>query len=220
MTETTIEKLFESIPSYLANLFKTSLYPWEVIPRINSYIEEIYDSCLQNCFKELSPGILIGNNVTISPLATIIAPAIIGHETEIRPGAYLRGNVITGTGCVIGNSSEIKNAVIFDYAQIPHFNYVGDSVIGNYAHMGAGAVCSNLKADKSMVIVKTTPPTCSGLIKFGAILGDHAEVGCGCVLNPGTVICQNSRIYPLTSVRGVVPANSIMKSADKIVPIE
>ena len=121
---------------------------------------------------------------------------------------------------MIGNSSEIKNAVIFDYVQIPHFNYVGDSVIGNYAHMGAGAVCSNLKADKSTVVVKTNPPLNSGLIKFGAILADHAEVGCGCVLNPGTVIGQNSRIYPLTSVRGVVPKNSIMKSADKIVPIE
>ena len=220
MTETTCEKLFNSIPSYLVNLFYDPVYPWEVIPHINSYIKEIYDACLQNGFKELSQGLLVGKNVTLSPLATIIAPAIIGHDTEIRPGAYLRGNVITGTGCVIGNSSEIKNTVIFDYVQIPHFNYVGDSVIGNYAHMGAGAVCSNLKADKSTVIVKTNPPLNSGLIKFGAILADHAEVGCGCVLNPGTVIGQNSRIYPLTSVRGVVPKNSIMKSADKIVPIE
>lgn len=220
MMEISTNQLFNSIPCYLENLFKDKTYPWEVLPYVNEYIMEIYDFCLKNGFSEYEPGILIGKNVKISPLATIIAPAIIGHDCEIRPGAYIRGNVITGTGCVIGNSSEVKNAVLFDYAQIPHFNYVGDSVIGNYAHMGAGAVCSNLKADKSMVVVKSTPPINTGLTKFGAILADNAEVGCGCVLNPGAIVCPNARIYPLTSVRGVIPSNSIMKSADTIVPIK
>lgn len=220
MTEITCGKLFESVPEYLSDLFKRVNYPWEVLPIISGYIDEIYDYCIKNGFSVYADGVLIGKNVTVAESATILAPAIIGHETEIRPGAYIRGNVITGTGCVIGNSSEIKNTVILDFAQIPHFNYAGDSVIGNYAHMGAGAVCSNLKADKSTIIVKSKPPINSGLRKFGAILGDRTEIGCGCVLNPGTVVCPNTRIYPLTSVRGVIPKNSIMKSSEVIVPIE
>ncbi len=220
MTDISCDKLFESVPDYLEALFKRVKYPWEMLPCIQSYIKEIYVHCLENGFNEYADGILIGKNVAVAESATIIAPAIIGHETEIRPGAYIRGNVITGRRCVIGNSSEIKNTVILDYAQIPHFNYAGDSVIGNYAHMGAGAVCSNLKGDKSKVFVKTEPPINSNLKKFGAILADHTEIGCGCVLNPGTVVCANTRIYPLTSVRGVIPKNSIMKSSDVIVPIE
>ena len=220
MIELTSDKLFNSIPSYLVSLFDSVNYPWEIIPRINIYITEIYEDCLKKGFTEFSKGILIGKNVTISENSKIISPAIIGHESEIRPGAYIRGNVITGTGCVIGNSSEIKNAVILDYAQIPHFNYVGDSVIGNFAHMGAGAVCSNLKSDKSLVVVNSDSPINTGLKKLGAVLADCTEVGCGCVLNPGTVVCKNSRIYPLTSVRGVVVPNAIMKSTDNIVPIE
>lgn len=219
MTEITCGKLFESVPEYLSDLFKRVNYPWEVLPIISGYIDEIYDYCIKTGFSVYADGVLIGKNVTVAESATILAPAIIGHETEIRPGAYIRGNVITGTGCVIGNSSEIKNTVILDFAQIPHFNYAGDSVIGNYAHMGAGAVCSNLKADKSTIIVKSKPPINSGLRKFGAILGDRTEIGCGCVLNPGTVVCPNTRIYPLTSVRGVLPKNSIMKSSEVIVPI-
>ncbi len=220
MREITCKSLFNSVPFYLEKLFRNAVYPWEILPRINGYIEEIYDLCLEKGFIEYSPGILIGKEVKIPSSATIMAPAIIGHECVIRPGAYIRGNVITGTGCVIGNSCEIKNAILLDYAQIPHFNYVGDSVIGNHAHMGASSVCSNLKADRSSVIVRSTPPINSGLTKFGAIIADNAEVGCGCVLNPGTVVCQNSRIYPLTSVRGVIQGNSIMKSADNIVPIK
>ena len=162
---------------------------------------------------------MIGQNTKIATTATIIAPTIIGHESEVRHGAFIRGDVITGIGCVIGNSCEIKNSIILDHAQIPHFNYVGDSIIGNYAHLGAGAVCSNLKSDKSLIIVKSKPEIETGLKKLGAVLGDHAEVGCGCVLNPGTIICNNSRVYPLMSIRGVIPRDSIMKSADNIVPI-
>ncbi len=220
MSEITCDKLFSSIPSYLIKLFNNVKYPWDILKNINFYINEIYEECLQNDFSEYSKGVLIGKNTTIADSATIIAPAIIGHESEIRPGAYIRGNVITGAGCVIGNSSEIKNTVILDCAQIPHFNYAGDSVIGNYAHMGAGVVCSNLKSDKTPIIVKSKPPINTGMKKFGAVLADHAEVGCGCILNPGSIICNNSRIYPLTSVRGVVPPNSIMKASNIIVPIE
>ena len=220
MKDVTCDKLFCSFPLYLYELFENSTYPWEILPYISDYTKKIYDHCLKNGFTEFADGVLIGKDVSISEAATIIAPSIIGHESEIRPGAYIRGNVITGSRCVIGNSSEVKNSVILDHAQIPHFNYVGDSVIGNYAHLGAGAVCSNLKGDKTLVTVKTEPPINSGLKKFGAILADHAEIGCGCVLNPGTVIGQNTRIYPLISVRRVVPANSIMKSADCIVSIK
>ena len=220
MTEVTCNTLFKAYPWYLEKLFGKALYPWEILPIINGYISEIYRDCIENGFVEYTDGVLIGKNVSIAPSATILAPAIIGDETEIRPGAYIRGNVITGKRCVIGNSSEVKNTVILDNAQIPHFNYAGDSVIGNFAHLGAGSVCSNLKGDKSLVTVKTEPPINTGLKKFGAILADGADVGCGCVLNPGTVVCSNTRIYPLTSVRGVIPANSIMKAAGVIVPIE
>ena len=220
MNQITSNKLFKSYPWYLTTLFSGCSYPWEILSATHKYIEEIYSLCIDNGFTENAEGILVGKNVSISPLATLIAPAIIGDDTEIRPSAYIRGNVITGKGCVIGNSSEVKNSIILDYAQIPHFNYAGNTVIGNYAHMGAGAVCSNLKSDKSLVSVKTNPPINTGLIKFGAILGDNVEVGCGCVLNPGTVICPNSRIYPLTAVRGVIPANSIMKSSTIIIPIK
>ncbi len=220
MSEITCNKLFRSIPTYLVELFNSAKYPWEILKNINNYITEIYEECIKNGFTEYSKGVLIGRNVAIAETATIMAPAIIGHESEIRPGAYIRGNVITGANCVIGNSSEIKNTVILDRAQLPHFNYAGDSVIGNYAHMGAGAVCSNLKGDKTPITVKAEPPIETGLKKFGAVLGDHTEVGCGCILNPGTIICNNSRIYPLTSLRGVVPPNSIMKASNIIVPIE
>ena len=219
MIEITCDKLFASIPPYLEMLFNNAKYPWDILKNINSYIKEIHEECLQNGFKEYTKGVLIGRNTIIATTATIIAPAIIGHDSEVRHGAFIRGNVITGVDCVIGNSSEVKNTVILDHAQIPHFNYVGDSVVGNYAHLGAGAVCSNLKSDKTLVIIKSEREIETGLKKLGAVLADHAEVGCGCVLNPGTIICNNSRIYPLTSVRGVVPPDSIMKSSDNIVPI-
>ena len=157
MIEITCDKLFGSVPPYLERLFNSTKYPWEILKNIDSYIKEIQQEYLQNGFTEISKGILIGQNTKIATNATIIAPTIIGHESEVRHGAFIRGDVITGIGCVIGNSCEIKNSVILDHAQIPHFNYVGDSIIGNYAHLGAGAVCSNLKSDKSLIIVKSKP---------------------------------------------------------------
>ena len=149
--------------------------------------------------------------------AVAVYPAVIGHGCEVRVGAYIRGNVITGENCVIGNSSELKNCILLSRVQVPHYNYVGDSVLGNRAHMGAGAICSNLKSDKSNVAVKGDEIYETGLRKFGAILGDGADIGCGSVLNPGTVIGRESSVYPLTSVRGVIPCRCIVKSSSEIV---
>ena len=153
----------------------------------------------------------------IANTATILPPAIIGAGTEIRPGAYLRGNVICGYNCVIGNSTELKNVVLLDKVQVPHYNYVGDSVLGNRAHLGGGAICSNLKADGKNVVIHGDQEYETGLRKIGAILGDHADVGCGCVLNPGTVVGKNTSVYPLTSLRGVYPADCIVKAQKEIV---
>ncbi|MBR2965366.1 MAG: UDP-N-acetylglucosamine pyrophosphorylase [Clostridia bacterium] len=168
-------------------------------------------------FTEISEGVWVGRDVTIYPTATILPPAIIGSGTEIRPGAFLRGNVITGENCVIGNSSELKNCVLLDKVQTPHYNYVGDSVLGNFAHMGAGSICSNLKSDGKAVVIHGDTEYETGLRKVGAILGDHADVGCGCVLNPGTVIGKNTSVYPLCALRGVYPEDCIVKSPDNVV---
>ncbi|MBR4071217.1 MAG: UDP-N-acetylglucosamine pyrophosphorylase [Clostridia bacterium] len=168
----------------------------------------------------ISDGVLIGEGVTIHKSAVIIPPAVIGKGTEIRPGAFLRGNVIIGEGCVIGNSSELKNCILLDGVQVPHYNYVGDSILGNKAHMGAGAVCSNLKSDGRAVVIHGDEEYETGLRKIGAILGDGADIGCGCVLNPGTVVGKSTTVYPLTSLRGVYPENCIVKSTTIVVKRE
>lgn len=201
---------------YLKNLFADSEYPWEILPNIKDYIKALLEIGIEG-FTLLKEGVLVGKDVKIHPSAVIEAPAVIGHGTEIRPGAFLRGNVITGENCVLGNSSEFKNAVLLDGVQVPHYNYVGDSVLGNKAHMGAGAVCSNLKSDKSNIVIHGDSNIETGLRKIGAILADGADVGCGCVLNPGTVIGKDTSVYPLTSVRGVIDGGMIVKSLDNIV---
>ncbi len=205
--------LFNGIPERVKGIFAQSEYPWEVISLIHEYINniELVDLTLY------AEGIWIGRNTRISALATLNAPAIIGHGCEIRPGAYIRGNVIICDNCVIGNSTEIKNSVIMNNVQLPHYNYVGDSVIGNNSHLGAGVICSNLKSDKTPVIIKLDPPYETNMRKLGAIIGDSAEIGCNCVLNPGTIIGKNSRVYPLNSVRGVIAEKSIVKSGSIIV---
>lgn len=213
------KELFDCKVSYLKELFQKSNYPWEILPEIKNHINKLIKNGIDE-FEEIKKGVFVGKNVKIHPSAVIEAPAIIGDNTEIRPCAYLRGNVITGAGCVIGNSSEIKNAVLLDGVQVPHYNYVGDSVLGNFAHMGAGAICSNLKSDKKEIVIHAKTPIETGLRKMGGILGDGADVGCGSVLNPGTVIGKNSRIYPVTAVRGVIPSNVIVKSMENIVNIE
>lgn len=194
------------------DLFMESVYPWEIIPRIREYILKHLQVGLDG-YRELYDGVLIGEGVRIHESAVIEGPAIIGAYTEIRPNAYIRGSVIVGRDCVIGNSTELKNCILLDGAQVPHYNYVGDSIIGTKAHLGAGAICSNLKSDKSNVTINCGEKIDTGLRKLGAIVGDGAEIGCGCVLNPGTVIGKRTCVYPLTSARGVYPEDSIVKDA-------
>ncbi len=218
MNNITNNDLFKVTTPYLKDLFDNHCYPWEILPNIKNHVDFLFKN-IPTGFKLLKEGILVGENVTISDQAIIIPPIIIGPNTEIRPGAYLRGNVITGSNCVIGNSSELKNCILLDNVQIPHYNYVGDSILGNNSHLGAGTVCSNLKSDKSNVVIHADTNFTTNLRKIGAILGDNVEVGCNSVLNPGTIIGKNTRVYPLTSLRGVIPNDKIVKSANKIVEI-
>lgn len=211
-----IKELFDCKTPYLITLFEKYKYPWEILPEIKNYIRELIENGIEG-YEEISEGVLIGKNVKIYPTAVIEGPAIIGDGTEIRPGAFIRGSVITGANCVIGNSTELKNCVMLDKVQVPHYNYVGDSVLGNHAHMGAGSICSNLKSDGKPVVIHGDTDYETGLRKIGGILADGADVGCGCVLNPGTVIGKNTSVYPLTSLRGVFPSDCIVKSADNIV---
>ncbi len=208
--------LYDCKTPYLCELFENAEYPWEMLPKIKDYINNLIEVGIPG-FTKYADGILVGENVKIYPTATIEAPAIIGACTEIRPGAFLRGNVITGENCVIGNSSELKNCILLDKVQVPHYNYVGDSVLGNHAHMGAGSICSNLKSDGKPVVIHGDIDYETGLRKIGGILADDADVGCGCVLNPGTVIGKNTSVYPLTALRGVFPSGCIIKSIDNVV---
>ena len=209
-------ELFECNVPYLKDLFDKSEYPWEMLPKIKDLILSLIEKGMPD-FTELKEGVLVGKDVKIADTATIEAPAIIGHGTEIRPGAFIRGSVITGSNCVIGNSSELKNCILLDKVQVPHYNYVGDSVLGNHAHMGAGSICSNLKSDGKNIVIHGDTEIETGLRKIGGILADEADVGCGCVLNPGTVIGKNTSVYPLTSLRGVIPSGCIVKALNNIV---
>lgn len=210
------KELFDCKNAYLKELFDKYEYSYEIVPNIKNYIKELIANGIEG-FTKISDDVLIGEDVKIYPNTTIEGPTIIGSGSEIRPGAFIRGSVITGENCVIGNSTEIKNSVLLDKVQVPHYNYVGDSVLGNHAHMGAGSICSNLKADGKNVVIHSDIDYETNLRKLGGILGDNADVGCGCVLNPGTVIGKNTSIYPLTSLRGVIPSNCIVKSLNNIV---
>lgn len=192
-------------------------YPWEALSGIGEEILSLGEM-LADEFKEIIPQVWVHQTATLAPTAYIGAPAIIGAKTEIRHGAFIRAAALVGEGCVIGNSTELKNVILFDGVQVPHYNYVGDSILGYRAHMGAGAVTSNVKSDRTPVVIHGGAVVYeTGLKKCGAMLGDGAEIGCGCVLNPGTVIGKGSHIYPLSSVRGVVPAESIYKTGGVIV---
>ncbi len=210
------KELFECNTDYLKDLFDNAEYPWEMLPKIKDYILKLIEKGIPG-FTKLADGVLVGENVKIHPSATIEAPAIIGDGCEIRPGAFIRGSIITGKNCVIGNSTELKNCVLLDKVQVPHYNYVGDSILGNFAHMGAGSICSNLKSDGKNIVIHGDESYETGLRKIGGILADKADIGCGCVINPGTVIGKNTSVYPLTSLRGVYPEGCIVKAADKIV---
>ena len=203
-------------PSYMKEFFDRYEYPWQMLPHIKGLIAELLEKGIPG-YTLLKEGVLVGKDVNISTTATIIPPAIIGSGTEIRPGCYIRGNFICGENCVLGNSSEFKNAILLHHVQAPHYNYVGDSILGNYAHLGAGVVCSNLKSNGKNIVIHGDAEIETGLRKIGAILGDYADIGCQSVLNPGTVIGQHTQVYPLSMVRGVVPENSIYKAKDNIV---
>ncbi|MBE5816477.1 MAG: UDP-N-acetylglucosamine pyrophosphorylase [Clostridiales bacterium] len=209
-------ELFSCTTEYLVSLFDSCEYPWEMLPKINDYIISVIKNGITG-YITYSDNVLIGENVKIYPTATIEGPAIIGSNSEVRPGAFIRGNVITGENCVLGNSSEFKNCILLKNVQAPHYNYVGDSVLGNFCHLGAATVCSNLKSDKKAVVIHGDEDYNTGLRKVGAILADYADVGSGCVLNPGTVIGRNTSVYPGNTLRGVFPGGSIIKSMSNIV---
>ena len=210
------KNLFDCKNKILENFFDKFEYPWQLILELKNLIQNLILSGLKG-YTEIEKGVFVGDNVNIHKSVVILPPAIIGANTEIRPNAYLRGNVIIGENCVIGNSTELKECILLNKVQVPHYNYVGNSVLGNYAHLGAGSICSNLKADGKNVVIHGEKDYETGLRKVGAFLGDFADVGCNCVLNPGTIVGKNSSIYPLTSVRGVIPENSIVKSMKEIV---
>lgn len=218
MKDFTIEKLLDLKETIASELFEGKTYPWEVLPEIKDFILKLGKTLDSEEYEYKEGDIWIAKSAKIAPTACINGPAIIGKDTEVRHCAFIRGNAIVGEGCVVGNSTELKNVVIFNCVQVPHYNYVGDAVLGYRSHMGAGSICSNVKSDKQLVVVKDGEEKIeTGLKKFGAMLGDHVEVGCGSVLNPGTVIGRNSNIYPISSVRGCVPADSIYKNKNVVV---
>ena len=200
-----------------AELFRDKTYPWEVLPEIKAFILKLGATLPEAEFDNPSEDVWIAKDAKVFPSAYIGGPCIIDHEAEVRHCAFIRGSAIVGKGCVVGNSVELKNVVLFDKVQTPHYNYVGDSVLGYRAHMGAGSITSNVKSDKTLVVVKGDVEIATGLKKFGAILGDFVEVGCNSVLNPGSILGRRVSVYPTSSVRGVVPEGCIYKSASDIV---
>lgn len=218
MEQLTIKELLDLNQTIAAELFEGKTYPWEVLPEIGKFIVKLGNTLSEDEYDKVGENVWIAKSAKVAPTALINGPAIIGKNTEVRHCAFVRGNALVGEGCVVGNSVELKNVVIFNSVQVPHYNYVGDSVLGYKSHMGAGSITSNVKSDKTLVVVKGKDQRIeTGLKKFGAMLGNYVEVGCNSVLNPGTVIGCNSNIYPVSCVRGVVPSDSIYKSQDNIV---
>lgn len=218
MEECKIEKLYNLDETMAKPLLENLTYPWEALPKIKEFIIDLGSKLNPEIFELKGENIWIAKSANVMPTAYIKGPAIIGENAEVRHCAFIRGNAIVGNNAVVGNSTELKNVILFNNVQVPHYNYVGDAILGHKAHMGAGSITSNVKSDKKLVIVKNSTQTIeTGLKKFGAMIGDNVEVGCGSVLNPGTVIGKNTNIYPLSSVRGVVPENSIYKKQNEIV---
>lgn len=212
--------LFDTQASEISPYLAECTFPWEILPVLKQILSALEKSLKQKGYREIKPQIWAGENTVISPTAVLNGPCIIGHGTEIRHCAYIRGNVIIGNQCVIGNSTELKNAVLFDNVQVPHYNYVGDSILGKNVHLGAGTILSNLKSDRTNVsITLPTGKLDTGLRKFGALIGDRTEIGCGCVLNPGTIIGRECRVHPLNSVRGWIPEKHIYKSREEVIPV-
>ena len=211
------EELFDLDHTLAKDYLKQYEHPWEALKGIKEMIVELGEKLDPNEYKEVSEHVWIHKDATVFPSAYIAPPCIIGAGTEVRHCAFIRGSALVGENCVVGNSCELKNVILFDHVQTPHYNYVGDSILGYYAHMGAGSITSNVKSDRKPVVVHGEEDVETGLKKFGAMIGDHVEVGCNSVLNPGTVIGRNSNVYPLARVRGTIPADSIYKDEDNIV---
>lgn len=213
-----IKELYTLSETIAAGLFQSLEYPWEALPKISSFICALGKSLPSDIYEQRGENVWVAKSADIAPTAYINGPAIIDEEAQVRHCAFIRGNAIVGKGAVVGNSTELKNVVLFNKVQVPHYNYVGDSILGYKSHMGAGSITSNVKSDKTLVAVKSgTEAFPTGLKKFGAMLGDEVEVGCNSVLNPGTVIGRRSNIYPLSMVRGVVPPQSIYKNKNEII---
>ena len=218
MEECRIENLYNLEQTIAKDIFEGVTYPWEVLPKIEEFIISLGKTLDKNEYEEKGENIWIAKSAKVAPTAYIAGPAIIGKNAEIRHCAFIRGKAIVGEGAVVGNSTELKNVILFNKVQVPHYNYVGDSILGYKSHMGAGSITSNVKSDKKLVIVKNGKEQIeTGLKKFGAMSGDEVEVGCGSVLNPGTVVGKHTNIYPLSSIRGVVPEHSIYKNQNEIV---
>ena len=217
MKELTIEELYTLDETIAKDIFEGVTYPWEVLPKISGFILELGTTLSEEEYEKCGEDVLIAKSAKVAPTAYIHGPAIIGKDAEVRHCAFVRGNAIVGEGAVVGNSTELKNVILFNKVQVPHYNYVGDSILGYKAHMGAGSITSNVKSDKTLATVKTPEgPIETGLKKFGAMLGDEVEVGCGTVLNPGTVVGKHTNIYPLSMVREFIPANSIYKKQGEV----
>ena len=213
----TVKELFAENDSLGYALLKTVTYPFEALKLISDYIKRIGPTLDPEIYEEKGENIWIARSAKVAPTASITGPCIIGERTEVRHCAFIRGSALVGNDCVVGNSTELKNVILTETVQVPHYNYVGDSVLGSHSHMGAGSITSNVKSDKTLVVIKSGEEKYeTGLKKMGAVLGDFVEVGCGSVLNPGTVIGKNTNIYPLSSVRGVIPENSIYKKAGEV----
>ena len=218
MENITIENMYDLKETIAADLFTEAEYPWEVLPRIHDFILELGKRLPEEIYEKRGEDIWVAKNAKVAPTACLNCPLIIDEEAEVRHCAFVRGNAIVGKGAVVGNSTELKNVVLFNKVQVPHYNYVGDSVLGFKSHMGAGSITSNVKSDKTLVVVKNGEEQIeTGLKKMGAMLGDHVEVGCNSVLNPGTVIGRNSNVYPTSCVRGVIPAGHIFKRPGDVV---
>lgn len=216
-----IKELYTLDESIAKDIFDGAIYPWEVLPKIGEFILRLGETLPEDKYEKRGENIWIAKSAKVYPSACINGPAIIDEEAEIRHCAFIRGNAVVGKGAVVGNSTELKNVILFNKVQVPHYNYVGDSILGYKAHMGAGSITSNVKSDKTLVVVKAGQERCeTGLKKFGAMLGDCVEVGCNSVLNPGTIIGRETNIYPVSMVRGVIPPHSIYKKQGEIVDKE
>ena len=219
MEQLKISELYSDLSKTLAKeLLESKTYPWEVLPCISEFIVKLGNTLSEEEYEKMGENVWNAKSAKVAPTAYINGPAIIGKDAEVRHCAFIRGNALVGEGAVVGNSTELKNVILFDKVQVPHYNYVGDSILGYKSHMGAGSITSNVKSDKKLVVVKGKEARIeTGLKKFGAMLGDEVEVGCGSVLNPGTVVGSHTNIYPLSSVRGVVPSHSIYKNQNEVV---